>query len=105
MNKVILVGNLTKDPEIRETSSGKLMSRFCIAVNRYYNRKECDFIYVKAFGQNAEFVKSWAQKGDKISICGSVQNDNYEKDGKQMYKDEIIAHELSIVSKKGQVDA
>ena len=82
-NRVILMGRLTRDPELKETSSGVNVARFSIAVNRQYANKqtgerETDFVDCDAWRSTAEFVARYFSKGDMILIEGELRNNNYE---------------------------
>jgi len=101
-NKVILIGNMTADPELKQTQGGLSVSSFSIAVNRRFKsengQQECDFIPIVAWRQQAEFVCRYFRKGQPILICGQIQirswtNNNNEK----RYTTEVIADEVSFV--------
>ena len=81
-NKVILVGNLTADPELKQTPSGVSVCRFSIAVQRRFGRNEqgqttADFFNIVAWRQSADFVSRYFTKGRAILVCGQIQNDNW----------------------------
>lgn len=107
MNKVILVGNLTKDPELITTSNGVDVSRFTIAVQRKYKNAneeyESDFINCVAWRSSAEFIHKYFKKGNKIGIVGSIQTRSYDaEDGTKRYVTEVVVEECEFVqSKKG----
>lgn len=94
MNRLILMGRLTKDAEIIRTSNGKVVARFNFAVNRRFKRDEdpdADFFSCVAFGKIAEsFEKCSIQKGTKLLLEGEVRNNNYEKDGIMHYSNQVI---------------
>ena len=96
MNKVILMGRLTRDPEVRYAQGGNQMAiaRFSIAVDRRFKREgepDADFFNCTAFGKQAEFVERYLHKGTKILTCGRIQNDNYtNKDGQKVYTTDIV---------------
>lgn len=108
MNKAILVGRLTKDPELRTTGSGVSVCSFTIAVNRRFRNAEggydADFINCVAWRQQAEFVAKYFTKGRMLGLCGSIQTRNYDKDGQRVYVTEVVADEISFVESKGQSD-
>lgn len=81
MNKVILMGNLTKDPEVRYTSSGKIYTRASIAVNRPFSKDAVDFFNLVAWEKRAETMGKYLRKGSHIVIEGRMQTNSYEKDG------------------------
>jgi single-strand DNA-binding protein len=103
MNKIILVGNLTRDPEIRVIEeSGKALTKITIAVQRPFRNtngeKEADFIQVVFFDKRAETVAEFFKKGDPISVSGRLQTRNYEdKDGKRRYITEVVADDFQFI--------
>ncbi|MDR1292907.1 MAG: single-stranded DNA-binding protein [Clostridiales Family XIII bacterium] len=107
MNLVVLVGNLTRDPEVRYVQSGTAVAHINIAVNRAYTKEggpDSDFFRVTLFGKQAELVERYLSKGRKVGIEGRIQNDNYEKEGKTIYRDSIIANRIEFLSPKGGGD-
>lgn len=92
MNVVILQGRITKDLEIRQTTSGTSVLRFTVAVDRYSKDKEndTDFISCIAFGKNAEFIGKWFSKGQMIALEGSIKTGSYEKNGQKVYTTDVI---------------
>jgi single-strand DNA-binding protein len=107
MNLVVLVGNLTRDPEVRYVQNGTAVAHINIAVNRTYTKEggpETDFFRVTVFGKQAELVERYLSKGRKVGIEGRIQNDNYEKEGKKVYQDSIIANRIEFLSPKGGGD-
>lgn len=102
MNRVILIGRLTKDPEIR-TSGNYTIASFSLAVNRKFKGEgeaEADFFNCTAFNKTAEFVEKYCKKGTKMVIEGRVQNDNYEKDGVKHYGVKIMVDSLEFAESK-----
>lgn len=102
MNKCILVGNLTRDPEISQTPSGVSVCKFCVAVNRNYTNasgeRETDFINVVAWRNLAENCGKYLVKGKKAAVCGSMQTRSYEdKEGVTRYVTEVIADEVEFI--------
>ena len=108
MNKVILMGRLTKDPEVRYTNGGKTIGSFSIAVDRRFKSEgqpEADFFTCVTFGKQAEFVEKYLKKGTKILLSGQIQNNNYEKDGVKHYNTQIVVDEIEFAeSKKTQAE-
>lgn len=104
MNKVILVGRLTKDPEIRYTQSGKAVGNFTLAVDRGYgNKKETDFIPIVAWGKVAETCGNYLTKGQKVLIDGHIWVNNYEKDGQKRWRTMVVANQVEFLEwKKSQ---
>ena len=111
MNKIILLGRLTRDPEIRYSQGENSMAiaRFTLAVNRRYKRQgepEADFFNCTAFGKQAEFVQNYLKQGTQILASGRVQNDNYtNKEGQKVYSVQIMIEELEFAGSKGSSDA
>lgn len=106
MNKIILMGRLTRDPEIRYSQGENSMAvgRFSIAVDRKYQRDEdikTDFFNCITFGKLAEFVEKYLKKGIKIVVTGRIQNNNYtNKNGEKVYSIQIIADEIEFAESK-----
>ena len=102
MNKLVFIGNLTADPELKYASQGMAVCTFKIAVNRQFQRqdeeKKADFFRITVFGKQAENCDKWLEKGRKVGIVGRIQNNNYEKDGKTVYQDQIIADHVEFLS-------
>lgn len=111
MNKVILMGNLTRDPEIRysQGENSLAIARFSIAVNRRFSRQgdtDTDFFNCTAFGRQAEFVEKYFHKGSRMLLSGRVQNDNYtNNNGEKVYSVQIIAEEVEFAERKSAADA
>lgn len=86
LNKVMFVGNLVADPELRQTQTGKAMCRFKIAVPRQRKEDPADFFECTAFDKNAEFIAKWFCKGKSIYVEGEIHNNNYTlQDGTKHY--------------------
>ena len=100
-NKVILIGNMTSDPELKQSTSGVSVCSFSIAVNRKYSKdgnNECDFINIVAWRQQAEFVTRYFKKGKPILVCGQLQTRTWtDNQGNKRYATEVIADEVSFV--------
>ena len=102
MNKCILIGNLTRDPELSQTSSGISLCRFSIAVNRGYSNangeREVDFINIVAWRGLAENCGKYLSKGRKVAVCGQIQTRSYEdKDGNKRYSTEVVADDVEFM--------
>ena len=100
MNQVILIGRLTRDPELRFiASTGDAVARFGIAVNREYSKqKEADFFNIVVFRKPAENCAQYLKKGRLVAINGSLKNNNYEdKNGVKHYNIEVIAHKVEFL--------
>ncbi len=104
MNKVILMGRLTKDPEVRYGTSGSAVANFSLAVDRRFKREgqpDADFFNCVAFGKTGEFVEKYLKKGTKIVLDGEIQNNNYtNKEGKTVYNVQIIANSVEFAESK-----
>ena len=103
MNKVILMGRLTRDPELRYTQSGQAICRYTLAVNRSYKREgeqEVDFINITAFAQRGEFAGKYFRTGMQIAVVGELQNSSYEKDGKKVHSTAVIVSEQYFAESK-----
>jgi single-strand DNA-binding protein len=104
LNKVILGGRLTADPEIKKTGSGVAVTSFTIAVDRKYSKdseKKADFITIVAWRQQAEFVSRYFKRGKPILICGQLQTRTWtDKQGNKRYATEVVAEEVSFVESK-----
>ena len=106
MNKVILLGNLTRDPEIRysQGDNSLAIARFSLAVNRRFSKngeKEADFFNCTAFGKQAEFVEKYFKQGSRMMLAGRLQNDNYtNKNGEKVYTVQVIVEEVEFAEKK-----
>ncbi len=105
MNKVILVGRLTRDPEIRTTPNGVSVCSFTIAVNRRFKNAQgeydADFINCVAWRQSAELLGKYFSKGRMVGVVGSIQTRNYDnKDGQKVYVTEVSVDEVHFVESK-----
>ena len=111
MNKVVLIGRLTRDPEIRysQGENSLAIARFSIAVNRRFSRQgdtDTDFFNCTAFGKQAEFVEKYFKQGSRMLLTGRVQNDNYtNKNGERVYSVQIMADEIEFAERKSTADA
>lgn len=102
MNKVIITGNITKEPENKQTTSGISVTTFTVAVNRRYKDangdRQADFINVVAWRSTADYVAKYMVKGTKVAVSGSIQTRSYEaKDGSKRYVTEIIADDVEAL--------
>ena len=102
LNKVILMGHMTADPELKQTTSGISVCSFSIGVNRRYSKADqgqqsVDFINIGAWRQQAEFVSRYFKKGSSIVVCGSIQTRNWtDNNGQKRYVTEVVADEVSF---------
>lgn len=109
MNKVFLIGNLTRDPELSETTSGVSLCRFSIAVNRNYGsadgERKTDFFNVVAWRGLGETVARYAKKGNKVAVSGSIELRNYEdSQGVKRTGVDIVAQDVEFLTPKGSSD-
>ena len=109
MNKVILIGRLTADPELRYSSSNRAYTRFTLAVNRDYKKEngetEADFISIVAWEQLAETVHKYVKKGHRICVEGRIQTGSYDKDdGTKGYLTDVIMNHIDFLEKKSTDD-
>ena len=107
MNKVVLVGRIVKDIELKYSKNGKANIDFTIAVNRDYKNAEgiyeTDFINVVAWETTAQNMASFCKKGDMIGIEGSLRKDSYETEDGKRYKDYVLATKIEFISQyKGE---
>lgn len=107
MNKVILIGNLTRDPELSETNSGIAVCRFGLAVNRQYSssdgERETDFFQVTAWRGTGENVARYCKKGHKVAVVGSIQMRNYEdREGVKRTAVDIVAQDVEFLTQKAR---
>lgn len=100
LNRVVLIGRLTKDVDIRNTPNGKAVATFTLAVDRKYKKDEADFIPVVVWGKSAENCAEYIGKGSMVAVDGRIQTRNYEKDGRKVYITEVIADDVRFLDKK-----
>ena len=110
MNKICIVGNLTRDPELRATGSGISVCTFTVAGNRRFKDQngeiKTDFSPVVAWRQQGENCAKYLAKGSKVAVCGAIQVRSYEaKDGSKRYATEIVADEVEFLTGKREQDA
>ena len=104
MNKVILIGRLTKDADVKISSTGISIVRFTLAVDRRFkkdNEQTCDFISCVAFSKTAEFLEKYGKKGTKFVVEGSIQTGSYSnKDGNKVYATDIVLQSVEFAESK-----
>lgn len=103
LNKVVLMGRLTAEPELRHTPNNVSVTSFTIAVNRSFSKtgEQTDFIDIVAWQATAEFVTKWFKKGAMIAVCGRIQTRMWEdKQGQKRKSVEVIAEEVSFTGEK-----
>ena len=106
MNKAILIGRLTRDPELRTTPTGRNVCQFSVAVSRNFTNangeREADFINCVVWDKQAENLVKYQKRGNQIAVEGRIQTRNYDdKDGKKVYVTEILASNISFLDSKG----
>ena len=104
MNKVILIGRLTRDPEVRYSDSGMAVGRYTLAVDRAYKREgetNADFIRCVCFGHSAEFAEKYLRKGTKIAVVGRLQTGKYtDRDGRDVYTTDVVVESQEFAESK-----
>ena len=107
MNKAILIGRLTRDPEVRysQGENSTAIARFTLAVDRRFKRTgegDADFIGCVAFGKQAEFVEKYFKQGMKMVLSGRIQTGSYtNKDGQKVYTSDVVADDIEFAESKG----
>lgn len=104
MNKVVLIGRLTKDIELRETQNGHKTCSFGIAVDRGKGKdgtRYTDYPNIVAWNKVAELCARYLHKGDKVGVDGSIQTRSYEKNGQRVYVTEVMANSIEFLTPKG----
>ena len=104
LNKVILIGRLTKDPELRYAANNTPVTSFTLAVDRGFlnaqKEREADFINITVWRAQAENVKKYVTKGSQVAVEGRIQTGSYEKDGKRVYTTEVVAENVRFLDTK-----
>ena len=110
MNKVILMGRLTRDPEVRYTQGDNTsaVARFSLAVNRRFKKdgeQTADFINCVAFGKTGEFIEKYGRKGTKFVVEGRIQTGSYtNKDGQKVYTTDVVVEQIEFAESKASAD-
>ena len=100
MNRVLLIGRLTKDPEVRYTKSQLAVAHFTLAVDRPTKDKQTDFIRVVAFDKTAENIEKYVRKGSQVAVEGSITTGSYkDRDGKTVYTTDISADRVEFLTR------
>jgi single-strand DNA-binding protein len=100
MNKIYLIGNMSKDIQITELQSGKKVGKFGLAVKRKYGEDMVDFINIVIWDKLADNVQKYCSKGSKIAVVGELQTRMYEVNGEKRYTYEVQANEIEFLSIK-----
>ena len=106
MNKCVILGNLTRDPELKTTTSGRSVCNFTVAVSRKYTgtngEREADFIPVVVWGKQAENCAKYLRKGSQCAVAGAIQVRSYDaSDGLRRYVTEVVADEVQFLARTG----
>ncbi|MCR5691106.1 MAG: single-stranded DNA-binding protein [Eubacterium sp.] len=107
MNKIILMGYLSKDPELQVSQGEKetKFARFDIAVNRRKNKNEADFFHCTAFGKMAEFIEKYFHKGSRMLVSGRMESNDYtNKNGEKVYGYQVLVEEVEFGEKASKGD-
>ena len=109
INRVVLVGRLTRDVEVRKTASGLSVATFTVACDRRMargqdgnNQQSADFISCVAWRQAADFLGSYARKGALVGVEGRIQTRNYDRDGQKVYITEVVCDTVNLLESKSQ---
>ena len=106
MNKVVLIGRVTKDIEVRKTNSGKSFTRFTLAVNRRGKDAGANFITCVAWEKIADVLGAYVKKGNQIGISGRIETGKYEdRDGKTVFTTDVMVEELDLLESRGSTPA
>lgn len=104
MNKVILIGRLTRDAEVKYANSGTAVARFNLAVARRFKKEgeqTCDFVNCVAFSKTAEFLEKYGHKGTKFIVEGSIQTGSYtNKEGQKVYTTDVLVQSVEFAESK-----
>ncbi len=113
VNKVILIGNLGRDPEVRSTPSGQPVASFSLATNRRWNtrdgerREETEWHNIECWGRQAEVAGQYLRKGSKLFVEGRIKTDSWDdrETGAKRYKTKIVCDNFQMLSARGEMDA
>ena len=100
MNKVILKGRLTANPELKTTTTDIKVCDFSVAVNRRFNKEQTDFINCQAWRQTAEFITKYFTKGQEILVVGELHIEKWDKDGETRYSTRVVVDEVDFCGSK-----
>ena len=105
MNKIMILGRLTKDPELRKTTSNKSVANFTVAVNHKFNKEVTDFFNCIAWGKTADFIAEKVSKGLKVLVIGRMESRSYDKsDGTKVLLWELQVEEVELIDWKEKVE-
>ncbi|MGL4534167.1 MAG: single-stranded DNA-binding protein [Fusobacteriaceae bacterium] len=100
MNVVILIGRLTRDPELKFGQSGKAYSRFSLAVDNPFKKEEPDFVNCVAFGKTAELIGEYLRKGKKVAVNGKLQMNRFEINGEKRTSYDVLVETVEFLEPK-----
>lgn len=104
LNKIILIGNTTRDPELTETANYKKLCRFTIAVGRTFDKEKTDFFSCTAWEKKADVIAKYVSKGNKLCVIGRLEINETEKDGVITRHHNIIVEEIEFLTPKSETD-
>lgn len=102
MNKIIIIGNVVRDPELNVTQNGKKLCKLTVAVGRTFDKEKTDFFSCTAWEQKAELIGKYVQKGNKLGIIGRLEINETEKDGVKTRHHNIIVEEVEFLTPKSE---
>ena len=103
MNKVILIGRIVKDPEVKKTQSNKTVANFTVAINDKYSKDKTDFINCVAWEKTADYLGNYVKKGNLIAVDGRISTRNYDgSDGKKVYITEVVCESVQGLERNDQ---
>lgn len=105
MNKLTIIGNLVRDPELRTTQSGKSVCQFTVAVNRRRKEDGADYFRVSAWNKLAEICEGALKKGSKVAVEGPVSVSTYTKDGENRFTLEVLANDVEFLTPRSEAAA
>lgn len=105
MNLVVLIGRLTRDPELKFGQSGKAYSKFALAVDNPFKKGEADFINCVAFGKTAELIGEYLRKGKKVAINGRLQMNRYEINGEKRTSYDVLVEQVEFIEPRGNSES
>lgn len=104
MNRVVLTGRMTKDPDVRQSNETQV-ARFSLAVDRRGKRDETDFISCVAFNKTAELIGKYTHKGSKVGVEGRIQTGSYEKNGVKVYTTDVVLDSVEFLDSRGEAQS
>ncbi|WP_341775527.1 single-stranded DNA-binding protein [Staphylococcus pasteuri] len=106
LNKIVIVGRLTKDAQIYEKEDGNKVATFCVATERNYkdqnNEIACDYLYCKVFGKTASNIEKYTHQGSLVGITGQMRSRKYEKDNQTHFVTELYVETIKFMSSKAK---